>query len=347
MGTITAPTLERSAALLAEAEAAAVVFMAALAAQGLKLIRAALNLWEDVQVTPTKTNPSSARWLAKVLALVASSRKSSRELAYSYYRYNRALRTGYTVPALNAPNNRTVEDLSDLRDDFYTQVGKTDKALVPKTTQHSDATIKVDDLPDLDDELDALDKQADIEARDVLVNLGPLNLQKMLLEINDDEPATTVDPQRVAAHQHAGSRQAAAAERVVLNAGRDSIIAVAQKDKRVRGYVRLSRTGTPCGWCAMLISRGPVYRTETSGEFVGSAPRGTRAPGETFHDNCHCYTEVVYTDTQYDDSKLYDLNRQYAKEYPKVTKGLNGKAALTAWRRYIRDQQKTSAQEAA
>jgi hypothetical protein len=77
----------------------------------------------------------------------------------------------------------------------------------------------------------------------------------------------------------------------------------------------------------MLISRGPVYKSSRSAEY---------ADGDKYHDNCHCYAEPIFSRDQYAGSSLYALNRQYAGLWPTVTKGLSGKAALSAWRRFIR-----------
>jgi hypothetical protein len=87
----------------------------------------------------------------------------------------------------------------------------------------------------------------------------------------------------------------------------------------------------------MLISRGPVYRSQSSAEF---------ADGDKYHDNCHCYAEPVFTREQYNGSATYELNRRYEELWPKVTRGLSGKAAVSAWRRFIRQEQQAAAQEA-
>jgi hypothetical protein len=122
-----------------------------------------------------------------------------------------------------------------------------------------------------------------------------------------------------------------------MDGARGQVWSLAQRDPRVIGYVRLSRSGTPCGWCAMLISRGPVYKSQRTAEY---------ADGDKYHDNCHCYAEPVYGREQYGDSALYALNRRYEQLWPQVTKGLRGKAALSAWRRFIRQEQASSARVA-
>lgn len=52
-------------------------------------------------------------------------------------------------------------------------------------------------------------------------------------------------------------------KRLSLEAGRSSLIAASARDPRARGWARLS-DGSPCAFCAMLVSRGPVYTQETA-----------------------------------------------------------------------------------
>lgn len=89
----------------------------------------------------------------------------------------------------------------------------------------------------------------------------------------------------------AGAAAAAAATRHVQNAGRDLIDEVVRSDRRAVGYVRITRED-PCSFCAMLASRGPVYRADS---FAASDPRYT-GPGEhKVHDTCGCTIRPVYT----------------------------------------------------
>jgi len=83
----------------------------------------------------------------------------------------------------------------------------------------------------------------------------------------------------------------------------------------------------------MLISRGAVYKSATSAEF---------ANGDKYHDNCHCVAEPIFTSDQAASGR-YSLNRAYGTLWPQVTAGLSGKAALRAWRRFIRQQQASEA----
>ena len=177
---------------------------------------------------------------------------------------------------------------------------------------------------DLDATLSDLDDQADDEA-DARLNLELDDYERAIQEIDDSQPARQVDQKREQAHGDAGAKGVAAAERIVLNAAREPVQQFGKSDPRVIGYVRVSGTGTPCGWCAMLISRGVVYRTkESAGE------------DNTWHDNCHCYAEPVYSMEQYESDPRFDLNREMSDLWPKVTKGFRGDKAISVWRHFIR-----------
>ncbi|MCD2462450.1 hypothetical protein MBT42_02640 [Streptomyces sp. MBT42] len=197
--------------------------------------------------------------------------------------------------------------------------------------------ILVEELDGLRADEERIEREAEEELRTVLEALGPNNLSKKVDQLDGGRPADEVDELRDEAHRQAGAQQAAAAERIAMNGGRSTVWNHASRDRRALGYIRLSRSGTPCGWCAMLISRGPVYRSESSAEY---------SDGDKYHDNCHCYAEPVFSREQYSSSSAYELNRRYEELWPKVTRGLSGKAAVAAWRRFIRQEQKAAAQEA-
>lgn len=74
---------------------------------------------------------------------------------------------------------------------------------------------------------------------------------------------------------------AAAAMRHTLDGGRNTIIDSTDADREALGWARAT-SGSPCHFCAMLASRGPVY-TKDSGNFEA-------------HDHCSCSTEPVYRD---------------------------------------------------
>lgn len=73
-----------------------------------------------------------------------------------------------------------------------------------------------------------------------------------------------------------------AATRLVLSGGRETITATVARDNSALGIARVS-DGHPCSFCAMLVGRGPVYKSLGTAEFNP-------------HDKCGCQPEPVYSD---------------------------------------------------
>ncbi|MFE7463097.1 hypothetical protein ACFU6R_03195 [Streptomyces sp. NPDC057499] len=338
---------------------------------GAGTVEEAMKLW---QLVPQDARAAtSTAWLRRAITLVMTRRRLSRDLARAYYRLVRALRTGRTVADPYHPEP-TYVTLDVLRREFAALTGdavddslkdspakgdrpahspagddaKPDKAPAPEADGKSDDDrILVEELPNLRDDEGRIEREAEAEAKVVLEALGPANLERKNSKLDTGKPAKDIDKAREEAHQQAGARQAATAERLVMNGGRAAVWNHMYRDRRVTGYIRLSRTGTPCGWCAMLISRGVVYRSQQSaGPSLADLQSGDYADGDKYHDNCHCYAEPVFSREQYRGSDLYELNRRYEQLWPKVTRGLSGKAAVSAWRRFIRQQKKAAAPEA-
>lgn len=366
-----------SPARQAEADRAAIAFQTALTQIGAGTIAEALTLWEDVPAASRAS--TAAAWLRRAVTLVMGRRRQSRDLARAYYRLARALRTGTTVADPYHPEP-TYITLDVLRDEFnaltggaeHPQEGRSDSAPTKGPDSASSAAtgrageadeaalddpdqaseddldrILVEEIEGLREAEERIEREAEEELRTALEALGPNNLQKKVDRIDGARSADEVDDLRDRAHREAGARQAAAAERIAMNGGRSTVWNHTQRDRRAVGYIRLSRTGTPCGWCAMLISRGAVYRSQqVAGPTRAQLDSAEYADGDKYHDNCHCYAEPVFSREQYKSSSAYELNRRYEELWPKVTRGLSGKAAVAAWRRFIRQEQKAAAQEA-
>ncbi len=79
--------------------------------------------------------------------------------------------------------------------------------------------------------------------------------------------------------------------RHVSNGGRDAMDEVIRQDKRVVGYVRVTRDN-PCFFCAMLASRGPVYEDQS---FADSDPRFQGPGDQKVHDGCGCSLVPLYS----------------------------------------------------
>lgn len=343
-----------------EADAVTTAFIIALNQLGAGSIQQALATWHaDVAVTAGAGG--QVRWMRKAARQVMTSRKQAALLAIAYYRLVRALRTGETV----GPEAGTTT-LGELRDDFNrltlgiprsvreragltaAVVGGgtpsagpglsdrdrarwTDRQADPETRGDGDR-IPVVRLPRWESSDARLERAAEAEIREALANLGTGTIIRKLRDIDPEAPASQVDKERKEIHRLAGIRQAASSERVAMSGARSKVWDLASQDKRVLGYIRVSLTGTPCHFCAMLISRGPVY---------SSAEKARFDEGDLYHDNCKCSVEPVFSAEQYQ-SDLYALNREYSDLWPKVTKGLRGDAARQAWRRYFYTTQKAA-----
>ncbi|MER6314615.1 hypothetical protein ABT237_12710 [Streptomyces sp. NPDC001581] len=358
----------------AETDEVSAAFHVALTQIGAQTTAEALTLWADVPATLRAE--TAGGWLRRAITLVMSRRRQARDLARAYFRLARALQTGTTVADPYHPEPSHVT-LGDLRREFTVLAGTTAPSpsqgggeaatgesgevspppAAEELVEEPDAPpgggveegqeldddaddweqVLVEELEGLRAEEERVEREAEDELRTVLEALGTRNLDRRLADVDSLQPARDADAARAAAHRQAGAQQAAASARVAMNGARSSTWTHMRRDRRSLGYVRLSRTGTPCGWCAMLISRGPVYKSRASATFDD---------GDRYHDNCHCYAMPVWSWGQYESSELTALSRQYESLWPKVTKGHTGKDAVSVWRRFIRQQHRTSAQQA-
>ena len=344
-----------------EASAASVAFQLALAQIGASTIEQALALWDDVPVTLRADQ--GAAWLAKAVHLIMTRRSRSRELAMGYYRLVRALRTGRTIADPLMPGPRVVT-LDMLRREFRELIapsadlvsaapaGSTaaevanprepvddeldvDTQYDPPDEGEDDDEIPVERLDSIATELARQERDAEAEAEEYMEWLGLRNLSAKLDAIDAGQPAEVVDATREEAHRSAGTRQAAEAERITMDGARSTTWGTSEKDPRVKGYARVSLSGTPCGFCAMLISRGAAYKTARGAQYKD---------GDTYHPNCHCIAEPLYSVEQFDDDPRFSLNREYGQLWADEIHGkYSGKAAVNAWRRLLRAREKASA----
>jgi hypothetical protein len=350
---------------LEEVAEASAQFQESLAKIGAETIVEALSLWR--RMNPADIEAAAAEWLDDAVQMILSRRSHARELGLAYYRLARALITGSTVPDPRRPEP-TYVTLEDLRREFAELAGSSspsgggnvsvpiephDVAVSPRddegTIERDDEGVDLVDMT-TDELREALradierteaerredDIAAEEEARLVMEALGKEGLIRRVRGLDDEAPASEVDAAREEAKRKSGNRQAAAAERVVLNGARGEMWRGMDRDKRALGWARQSRTGTPCGFCAMLISRGAVYRTEESATF---------GEGDLYHDNCKCYAVPVWTKDQYADS-MFDMNRTYSEWWPEVTRRTSGKQAQGLWRKFFRLMQENGWSEA-
>lgn len=101
---------------------------------------------------------------------------------------------------------------------------------------------------------------------------GPVRVKRLILA-----GFTAAD-----AYQAALTKFAGMARRQAMMGGRLTVAATAGRDRKAVGWRRVT-DGDPCAFCAMLASRGPVYKDAAS------------ADGIMYHSHCGCTAEPAYS----------------------------------------------------
>lgn len=326
------------------------LYQASFVALGVKMVAESLDLWGDVPTSQAQISRAIDRYLDQVLKVAGLRREQLRRVTFAYYRLTRALWTGYTIQEIRvegggrivSEEEATKTDLDKLRGDFYNLVGSLTPEVLDKTPASSgNDEVEVEVLKDLEDALNEVDGRLHGQAGNNIIGIVE-KMERDLKKSDRSRPARVVDTEEEDLHRLAGSKATAQAHKSVLDGAREDSSILQGSDDRVLGYVRVSETGTPCGWCAMLISRGLVFKY---GKFklnlktlYNSERSASKDAGNSdFHPNCHCRAVAVYSQEQFDNDPMFDLNRQYAHEWPSVTAGLGGKQALSKWRKHIRN----------
>lgn len=104
--------------------------------------------------------------------------------------------------------------------------------------------------------------------------------------------------------------------RLVQNVGRQTIVDSVQADRKARGWAREVEPGA-CSFCALLATRGAVYRSERSASFSS-------------HDHCRCQPVPVFG--AYEPTAQV---REWQALYRTSTAGLRGAAARNAFRQAL------------
>lgn len=104
------------------------------------------------------------------------------------------------------------------------------------------------------------------------------------------------------------------AQKMVVDVGRNTLIDAIEQDRRARGWARQARPDG-CSFCAMLSTRGMVYRSEQTASFAS-------------HDGCHCVPVPVFAD-HYEPPAYV---RQWQQIYTDSTRGKSNADARNAFR---------------
>ncbi|MEV7925315.1 hypothetical protein [Kitasatospora sp. NPDC088779] len=298
---------------------------------GSGLAARSLSAWS--RVSPRSLAATGGVWLASTLALVRQERARSREVAAAFYRLQRAVETGHTVPPLHGGYDAHTVRLGDLRAEWASLAGT-----AAEHQEDDGRPIALDpfDWPEADDEAH------DLAARTSLTVTGPVRagqaLDRLTADLDNrlDAPAFLADLDQ--AMGDAGTVAAGAADREALRGGRDLVAAASRTDRRVLGWARVT-DDDPCSWCAMLASRGAVYKSRKSAALKDADNLPVDPEDvEKFHAMCHCQTVPVYSRTLL----ISEAATQYREEWKTVTKGLRGAEAMRAWRRHHDAKRRTS-----
>lgn len=110
-----------------------------------------------------------------------------------------------------------------------------------------------------------------------------------------------------------------AAVRITADGGRDAVLDAVELDDEAIGYARKTDSN-PCHFCALLASRGAVYKKDSfalaNRRFAGDGVAKT-------HDHCQCTMRPVYDA----DDDMDDEAKEYLRIYEDVTEGLAGRPA--------------------
>lgn len=372
-----------------EAAEAAATFHVAMAMLGADAFGESVDLWQDVVPTSTRVTATSAAYLVIMLRSLRRRRHQVQALAVAYYRLARALHTGTTIQPLLGDEPEALT-LNKLRQDFVKAVqhyapealksahvddptpgdGINDASEIEtpdgspyrpySASGRTDSPVTVEDVDGLEGDLDQLESDAEAEANAILEALGQDLLTERLRKLDLEQlTAQEADRRQEEEHGKVGRRTAAHVERMVQNGGRHAEEMIARRDPKVLGFVRVHYPRgdfEPCSFCAMLISRGVVYKKKSSERRSTRDNatwqmwrKGFDVPGaefDKFHVLCHCRGEAVYSESQYEDDDRFQANRELGKLWQDeiAEKGYRGKEAEAQWRIIINARNEKSRQ---
>lgn len=126
------------------------------------------------------------------------------------------------------------------------------------------------------------------------------------------------------------------AARLALDAGRDQVQELVEQDRRALGWMRVT-DGDPCAFCAMLASRGAVYKSREAAGFELDPVRGAI---NRYHPNCGCQVVPVFTrepllpETTQRLREQWETAQREAREAGELRRGTSNDA-LNAFRRHL------------
>lgn len=298
----------------------------------------------------------------EILDIAQQARKISHRLAARYYNLARALGSGSALPDIDqqfgvgrttleqvygamAQSLNEVQELADLdapAGDSPPAGEVSGKTMDERLDDLEDAIIELfrDTIPDdvstevlveeLEEDWDWPEYEDQEAEDDLLAELDELERQQLeaVEKLRRAEEAFKKTREKLEALDRTTAVKAAGkAGANAVSPGRELTYKVGSTDDKRLAWMRVTGP-TPCAFCAMLASRGAVYRSERSALFDGY--------GKLYHPNCACHVVPVFTD-----SPAYTKRDKYfIDNWKPVTKGYSGRAALRAWRKWLRAQYK-------
>lgn len=127
----------------------------------------------------------------------------------------------------------------------------------------------------------------------------------------------------------AETKAAGAAQKIVADVGRDTIVEALEEDSEALGWARVTDSD-PCAFCALMSSRGAVFHSEeTAG---GRANRRFKGGGTyKFHDHCSCTVLPIFAGQHWQPPEyVQEWERLYIES---TAQAYDRKAKLAAWRK--------------
>lgn len=267
-----------------------------------------------------RLDDTSPAWVRAVMALIRAWRQASADVALNYYREYRLVEVpsvalakpmpiptfvgGVVSDAERAADRAATRELRKAitgtdhrRDDDRDR--RRDRSRTVRLGEERAVRLGRDTKPRIDW------GDADRAAERSLLVTGPSELMR---RAGRGETETNASKAALVTSSGASSRQ-------VLGGGRQTLLTVVQADDVALGWARVTDSD-PCAFCALLASRGPVYKSRTTAAFQP-------------HDGCGCTPEPVFDRAAAWPGRAWEFRRLYYQ----YARGHSGKAAVRAFRR--------------
>ena len=268
--------------------------------------------------------------LAQVYPVVDEARRQSSDLARKFYDSERRRRLSDLLP------EPQIEQLED--DNLFSPLWP---------GEESTFDVRRIEWPDDDDIRRIFWPDDDDDPLSYAIDLEPYRFEWF---VEDMEPARKGMSEENSTDA-AIEKFVAFAEKQIENAGRRTIIRAVDNDPKVIGWARVQGGEDSCAFCMMLISRGPVYNRDDPSKaglrldkvsavelwkrIESGDTEAEEAYGELmkkWHPNCDCKAVPVFDRNNWTGRDAYLAAEEMWKS---VTKGLSGREAFNAFRRFI------------